>query len=325
LNAVAHYLGRYARAVAPIAGHFSHGITVPAFREEPDFLEHLPGPCLVVLVINQPGAAGDANHRMLHRYPPGVHRVGANTVWSHFAVLEHGVGEARKIGLDTLLSLWARGQLASPWLCTTDADAQLPEDYFDRLPDSGAACTFPFVHRCDPQHPVGQYERALRHYVAGLRWAGSPYAFHSIGSTLAMHAEAYAAVRGCPRRPGGEDFHLLNKLRKVGAVHTLPGAPIRLSARRSSRTPYGTGQQQGRIQLAYHPETFAALAAHLSAALAEASWGAARPRWLRDNPDPERAFHAHFDGLCTLQFIHRERDARWPSLPVADAEALAPW
>ena len=65
------------------------------------------------------------------------------------------------------------------------------------------------------------YEYSLRYYVAGLTYAQSPYAFHTIGSTMAVNAEHYASVRGFPRREAGEDFYLLNKLAKVGSVHTL--------------------------------------------------------------------------------------------------------
>src|SRR5690606_16125567 len=86
-----------------------------------------------------------------------------------------------------------------------------------------------------------------RHYVMGLRHARSPQAFHAIGSTLAIDADSYAAVRGMPRREAGEDFHLLAKLRKLGPIATAPTAPLGLRARRSARTPFGTGRAVARL------------------------------------------------------------------------------
>jgi len=86
-----------------------------------------------------------------------------------------------------------------------------------------------------------RYEVFLRYYVLGLADAGSPYAFHTLGSTLAVHALAYAKVRGFPRRDAGEDFYLLNKLAKVGPILQLDGAPLMIRGRSSHRVPFGTG------------------------------------------------------------------------------------
>jgi hypothetical protein len=116
------------------------------------------------------------------------------------------------------------------------------------------------------------YELSLRYYVAGLRFARSPYAFHTIGSALAVNARHYAQVRGFPKRDAGEDFYLLNKLAKVGEVQELASGsdclPIQIQARRSDRVPFGTGAAVNTISdLAdpvadyryYHPAVFSLL------------------------------------------------------------------
>jgi hypothetical protein len=113
------------------------------------------------------------------------------------------------------------------------------------------------------------YEFSLRYYVAGLNYAGSPYAFHTIGSTIAVNSEHYAKVRGFPRRNAGEDFYLLNKLAKVGCIRQLNAVadcePVDIAARLSDRVPFGTGAATGRIMeltdpardfLFYHPTVF---------------------------------------------------------------------
>ena len=63
----------------------------------------------------------------------------------------------------------------------------------------------------------------MSYYVAGLAMAGSRYAHHSLGSTIAVHAKTYAAVRGYPKRSAGEDFYLLNKICKLAPVERLAG------------------------------------------------------------------------------------------------------
>ena len=124
-----------------------------------------------------------------------------------------GVGLARKIGVDLALALVLTGRVASPWIHVSAADVRFPEDYFHQVLEdrggSSSALLYRFQHR-----PIGdarsydaalQYEAALRYYVTGLRFAGSRYAFHSIGSTLVLRASAYAQVRGFPRRQAAEE------------------------------------------------------------------------------------------------------------------------
>lgn len=217
---------------------------------------------------------------------------------------KRGVGLARKIAGDLALALRASGKIASRWIHFTDADAVLPADYFGRLdgrdPLDGldgldqldalesdgtagiraggrkgdprtVAVIYPFRHHSSsvPLQRAGvSHEMFMRHYVLGLQSAGSPYAYHSIGSLIAVDATAYAEVRGVPRRHGAEDFYLLNKLAKLGAIGRLSGSPIELEARASQRVPFGTGPAIRRALESsdpprnfYHPECFHYLAA----------------------------------------------------------------
>ena len=84
-----------------------------------------------------------------------------------------------------------------------------------------------------------------------MKFAESPYAFHTIGSTMAVNALNYAKVRGFPKREAGEDFYLLNKLAKVRAVIELTQdddcRPIEIESRRSDRVPFGTGAAVNKI------------------------------------------------------------------------------
>ena len=266
------------------------------------------GDVLTVLVINgranSPQSMKDANRAMLeelraaggrgveiapnaalHEHPRGALLLIDRATPGRELPPRHGVGLARKIAADIALALWSEERVASPWIHCTDADVALPPDYFEAatpgasIPGSasrtanasGAALLYPFQH-VEATRDALEYEISLRYYVAGLRFASSPYAFHTIGSTVAVHAIAYARVRGFPRRLAAEDFYLLNKLAKVGTIRSLHGEPIRLSARTSNRTPFGTGHAlehaRGRERDAaplcvYHPDVFSDLGAWL--------------------------------------------------------------
>jgi hypothetical protein len=162
----------------------------------------------------------------------------------------------------------------------------LPADYFaqneatePRGPHGvrRVGLTLPFWHvpGGDPvvDAATGAYELSLRYYTLGLAAAGSPYAYESMGSCIAARADAYAEVRGFPRRQAGEDFYLLDKLAKVGAIHRPVRQPIELRSRRSARVPFGTGARVGELvesgdELStYHPRVFELLGLTLRALL----------------------------------------------------------
>lgn len=162
--------------------------------------------------------------------------------------VRQGVGAARKTGADIALKLHLMKLIKSSWCCFTDADAILPSDYFHRLdclsPDDVVA-VFPHRHILQgdklQKTMVGRYQKKLDHHVEGLKRAGSPYAFHTIGSTITCRFKAYEKVRGIPMRAAGEDFYFLNKLAKLTRISCLSGDPVLLSGRRSRRVPFGTG------------------------------------------------------------------------------------
>lgn len=166
-----------------------------------------------------------------------------------------GVGLARKIGCDAALAWIAAGAVRSRYIHTTDADAMLPPDYLaaaaahESLAAPPAALIHPFRHRPadwpGAAAAITEYELWLRAHRLRLARAGSPYAFQAIGSTLVLEADAYAAVRGFPRSMAGEDFYLLDKLAKFGAVRHVGGGPVMLDGRVSGRVPFGTGRAMG--------------------------------------------------------------------------------
>jgi hypothetical protein len=279
-----------------------------------------------------------------------------------------GVGLARKIGLDHAL-----GRLdfdrAPPLLLSLDADTLVQPDYLPAVREhfrqaAAGGAFIPFRHRLEgeaaEQQAIITYELFLRSYVLGLSLAGSPYAFHTIGSAMAWRAQAYIAAGGMNRRQAGEDFHFLQQLARHGGVQPLTGTIVHPSARSSHRVPFGTGRAVSRLLDGdpqavrfYDPGCFRVLAAWLrlmadhgnapvEAILQQAgSIAETLPDFLGTCHFPEiwpkmqaqhrsaerlhRAFHGWFHGLRTLRMIHHLSAAALPRCGPEGVPPLLRW
>jgi hypothetical protein len=380
---IEHYLTRYAEAEArdlSLPGaQYDYSLVIPAYRESGDDVRRIwqqladTNRLLAILVINSPDPLDESGRALASSLVNGSDCIEIEPGICHWRTtagpdllvvdrytegrtipVRQGVGLARKLGSDIALSLIAAGQVRSEWLFTTDADASLPPDYFDISPGKDdVALVFPFHHEPAPGYEIGiqLYEVSMLYYVAGLGWSGSPYSYPTIGSTICCRADAYAAVRGYPRRSTGEDFYLLNKLRKIGRVRPVAHSFISLSGRPSERVPVGTGQTVktlaemsdpfSEFRLEHH-QCFAALKQFLEhmehlasqqpdspmaddAALNEYMTTASFADRYRDKQVEQPArdvMHKHlsdwFDGLRTRQFIHFMRDHHHGYLSIRD-------
>ena len=379
---ITQYIDHYALlATRPeTLGQWDRVMVIPCYREEPAFLDSLSAPpeglkVLVICVLNRPAhdpdpAANDQLREQLNRT-----RSKAVTAHCHLHRLtrpirtdllsldlerlegptpsSEGVGRARRVGFDLALWLIQSGQVRGDWIASYDADSCWPTEHLhqDWPVAAGAAC-LPFRHTLDPDSPLGQatllYELRLHYYVLGLSFANSPYAHHTLGSSMAVRASTYAKVRGMPLRSGGEDFYLLSKVAKVAPVHRVTGTPVSIEARASARVPFGTGPAVQRLleageplaaPLFYHFQCFAMLRVALSGLVAWANDPSAPWRdHIHSNTSPSMPVtgvleqlgldgaiaHAHrqgkdaaarlrhlqtwFDGFRTLKFVHTVRD-----------------
>jgi len=308
--ALRRYLQRHIETGLPdchcASPRWHHALVIPAYKEPAALLPRLAelprgdGQTLVLLVLNRPDSDPDkeanaalrtaAGKLALTSEQSGVPRIQALNDHTDLYLYDmeslgirvpaaQGVGLARKTGCDIILKWMSQGAIDGDWICCTDADARLPRDYFRRLSrvTGAGGAVFPFRHAAGSDRncnaATAWYELRLHHYVLGLEHAASPYAYHTLGSCLAVRATSYAQVRGFPKRAGGEDFYLLNKLAKLGPVAKLPGECIELQSRLSRRVPFGTGpavekiaaaEHPGALPLFYHPHCFAALRAVLT-------------------------------------------------------------
>ena len=372
-KSIQQYLSCYAEANLPEPpAHYTRQwewvLCIPCFNESPNFIARLPQTpnTLIILVVNHPqGRSSDLNRgfvealsyeRMSLKLGRCDQLITLEVDNSHILLVDrstdqvgfntkHGVGLARKLAADIALKWHVLGLIQHDWIAMTDADALLPEHYFKALSAASIeipAVVYPFSHNQadtpEEQLALDLYELKLHHYVAGLIQANSPYAHHSIGSCMATRAKAYAQVRGVPKRAAGEDFYLLNKANKLGKIRTLGlESTIVLSPRRSSRTPFGTGQGVNTLsnqidplktKMFYPPSTFNCLKVFLDNVAAGAQTFKALTESLSEEansalvslglevalkhckthgPTPQkfqRQLHQWFDGFRTLKFIH---------------------
>jgi hypothetical protein len=183
-----------------------------------------------------------------------------------------GVGLARKTGMDAVLKLF-RDEEEGLLICT-DADCIVADNYLTEIVNffSGSnynAAVINFEHQFDEESAndaVICYEIFLRYYVLGLKFSGSPFAFHTIGSAMACKSGAYMDIEGMNKRKAAEDFYFLEKLAKKYPVGNISSTTVYPSSRGSWRVPFGTGQRVNRFisgthqeYVLYHPGCFRVL------------------------------------------------------------------
>lgn len=254
-----------------------------------------------------------------------------------------GVGMARKIGADLVLPYLHPTSL----LIHLDADTLTQKNYASTLLTYARRHDFyagvvAFTHQpcsaATQQHAMEDYELHMRCHAAGLRWAGSPYAYPSIGSTMVSNAHAYVRAGGMNMRQAGEDFYFMQQLAKTGNIAHINETNVFPAGRFSTRTPFGTGQSirqacldDAPLQLFYPYACYTTLrcwlelvtknpatdAAHLLILLRHESECGAQflhtagfeSAWSRlehnhtDRNKKMRAFHEWFDALKTWRFI----------------------
>lgn len=357
--------------------NFSGAVVIPALAEEENLFATLSSLAanppellarfLVLVVVNHredaPPPDRENNLRTLARLgapPPELTPVRLASVDAASPGLEMpakggGVGLARKIGLDLALQRLDHGG-EKPLLLCLDADTLVEPTYLLALvrhflgtTDGGA--TIPFRHQPgrtpEEEAAIVSYELFLRHYVLGLKVAGSPYAFQTVGSAMACTADAYVKSGGMNTRAAGEDFYFLQHLSRTSGVAPVRGTVVHPSPRPSHRVPFGTGRTVSRSLAGdaaaitfYRPECFLILAqwlsmagkslesspdeilreaetisAHLADYLADIRFPETWDGLRRNHRTPDRllrGFHGWFDGLRTMKLIHHLSAKEFP-------------
>ncbi|MGB0167499.1 MAG: hypothetical protein ACPF8V_11660, partial [Luteibaculum sp.] len=113
-----------------------------------------------------------------------------------------GVGLARKITMDKALLQAFQTNALPGFLVCLDGDCTVSNNYLEALqkhisehPKTNGF-SIQFEHPLEAlnkneKEAIVRYECHLRLYRLGLQWAGHPYAFHTVGSSMAISTEAY--------------------------------------------------------------------------------------------------------------------------------------
>ena len=179
---------------------------------------------------------------------------------------EGGVGLARKIGMDTALSIFNYTEKRKEkLLICLDADCTVKENYLTEIhkhfyENKIKAASIYFEHiLAGPGNNISAiicYETFLRYYVMCLRYAGSYYAFHTIGSAMACDHKTYIKAEGMNKKKAAEDFYFLEKISKHTPIFNIKNTAVFPSERKSWRVPFGTGQRVTRFHAKTHEEYF---------------------------------------------------------------------
>ncbi|HKQ37750.1 MAG TPA: glycosyltransferase, partial [Verrucomicrobiae bacterium] len=165
----------------------------------------------VIVVINSavdaPEDVKERNRKSAEQARPYAHVIHCPDLPPKHA----GVGLARKIGMDEALRRFNGEGI----IVNFDADCRCDPNYLQAIEEHFLAhpetpgCSIYFEH---PRGAADLYELHLRYYVHGLRYARHPYAFHTIGSCMAVRSRVYMEQGGMNKRKAGEDFYFLQKV-----------------------------------------------------------------------------------------------------------------
>ena len=159
---------------------------------------------------------------------------------------ENGVGWARKTLFDEIFKTAADDDV----IVSLDADTLFNENYFQSIGENFTqnridVLSVPYYHKLtddeNANRAILQYEIYLRNYFINLHRIGSPYAFTAIGSAIAVRVKTLKKIRGITPLSSGEDFYLLQKLRKMSPISNYNSEIVYPAARFSTRVPFGTG------------------------------------------------------------------------------------
>ncbi len=184
-----------------------------------------------------------------------LHKLG----WEHLHIIDQsspghgwkgkalGVGQARKVIMDAINKVSRPDDI----IVSLDADTVFEPGYltsiekvFERFP-TAVALSNPYYHRLTGDDTLDRamlrYEIYMRYYAINMWRIGSPYSFTALGSAIALPATAYRKIGGMTAKKSGEDFYLLQKLRKAGWIANFNSSKVFPGTRYSDRVFFGTG------------------------------------------------------------------------------------
>jgi hypothetical protein len=273
----ATYFTRYTHPVEylkkePVTKNLSLIVTIPTYNE-PDLLITLNSinncdptrnPVEIIVLINQSEnplpEVSEQNERSFkeagkwiekHSTPDRKYHV----IWvKDIPKKQAGVGFARKIAMDEAVRRLYKAKVYNGVIVGLDADTYCDQNYlyeieryFHTYPRATGANIY-FEHPLTSGDPndrfpgITSYELHLRYLIHAFRYAQYPYAFHTLGSAMAVRANIYVKQGGMNKKQAGEDFYFIHKIIPLGNFGEINTTRVIPSNRISDRVPFGTGK-----------------------------------------------------------------------------------
>lgn len=170
-----------------------------------------------------------------------------------------GVGLARQIGMDEAAHRFFSIDKPTGIIDCFDADSQCASNYLEQIEaywknnPQTAGCSIFYKHPTSGNEfepsvywGIAAYELHLRYYNQATRFIKFPFAYHTVGSSMACTAETYTKIGGMNRHKAGEDFYFLQKIIPHGHFGEINSTCVYPSPRASNRVPFGTGRAMGK-------------------------------------------------------------------------------
>jgi len=157
-----------------------------------------------------------------------------------------GVGWARKTLFEEIMKTANDDDV----IISLDADTLFNENYFQSIGENFVqnkveVISVPYYHKLtedeNANRAILRYEIYMRNYFINMHRIGSPYTFTAIGSAIALKVKALRKIRNITPVSSGEDFYLLQKLRKMTLISNYNSELVYPAARFSNRVLFGTG------------------------------------------------------------------------------------
>ena len=148
-------------------------------------------------------------------------------------------GASRAAGVAAAVRGIGSGLLESTWLANTDADSQVPEEWFVRQLQFADAGWDAVLGSVEPDS-AGMDPELLRSWH--LRHPLEEKHRNVYGANLGVRASAYLQAGGFPPLLSSEDSALVERLRRRGfAITATDSTRVVTSGRTTSRAPHGFG------------------------------------------------------------------------------------
>lgn len=181
------------------------------------------------------------------QFPFPLHLIDKSSKGKGWDDKNFGVGFARKVLFEKIVCQAADDDI----LISMDADTVFGPRYvesiaqnFERHRDQNVI-SVPYFHPLtnDDQanRAILRYEIYMRNCLLNLFRIGCPYSFTAIGSAIAVKIKALKKINGITPMKSGEDFYLLQKLRKMSPISNWNDELVYPAARFSDRVFFGTG------------------------------------------------------------------------------------